>query len=121
MAPNVTSVGDERVRAVALDRQAELAVLAALGDPENRTILRVTGESPRTAAELRVETTIPNSTLYRKLERLVDLSLLESQVRAAGVGPHPTEYRRTFDAVYIDLSEDDDRGFLRLLSHGADR
>jgi DNA-binding transcriptional ArsR family regulator len=90
------------------DEQSGNALLRALGDPKSRAILRTTSERARTASELSEELDLPLSTLYRKLNRLVDATIVEETPRLASRGRHPSQYRCAIEQVHIRMSEDEE-------------
>ena len=89
--------------------QSENALLRALGDPKSRAILRATSGRARTASELSEELDLPLSTLYRKLNRLVDASIVEETPRLASRGRHPSQYRCGIEQIHIHMSEEDEK------------
>lgn len=86
-------------------------VLAALADEDARTILRTLDE-PMTAQELQDRCDIPESTLYRKLDRLTATDLLHQRTRIRRDGRHTSEYYPAFNRVTI--RRDDGTGALEL-------
>lgn len=90
------------------DEQSRSTLLRALGDPKSRAILRATSERARTASELSEELDLPLSTLYRKLSRLVDATIVEETPRLASRGRHPSQYRCAIEQVHIRMSEDEE-------------
>ena len=82
-------------------------VLDALDDPDCRTILRETTE-PMTANELTDACSIPQSTLYRKLELLSQASLVREFIEAGPEGGRITRYERDVTDVTISVTEDDE-------------
>ena len=81
------------------------ALLRAIEDPDCRTILEATGERPLSANELRERYDLPSSTVYRKLERLTDLGLVEERIRVHRTGRHVSEYRRCVGDVRFSVVE----------------
>lgn len=77
-------------------------VLRCLADDDCRAILRVT-HGPRTAPEISDRCDIPMSTVYRKVDRLTDLSLLETRLRIDSSGRHPTQYEREVDGLLVQF------------------
>lgn len=96
-----------RDSAASEDAPSLQAVLDALDDADCRAILRETGE-PMTATELIDTCDIPKSTVYRKLERLSQASLVREQDTINPAGGRTTTYERDFDNVMISLDDDDD-------------
>lgn len=82
-------------------------VLAALDDPDCRTLLEATTDEALTAQELADRCEVPRSTTYRKVEQLTEAGLLEESVRLRTDGKHASEYRRSFEDVTISLSAGD--------------
>ncbi|MCD2201529.1 helix-turn-helix domain-containing protein [Halobacterium sp. KA-4] len=80
-------------------------ILDALDDADCRAILRETAE-PMTANELMDVCDIPKSTVYRKLDRLSDASLVREQDTINPGGGRTTTYERDFDDVMISMDDD---------------
>lgn len=76
-----------------------------LMDPTSRTILAALG-SAKTARELCEEEDLSSSTVYRKLDQLVDVGLVEESTRIRLDGRHASEYERQFDDVMLRVSEE---------------
>ena len=83
-------------------------VLDALDDPACRALVHAI-DAPRTASELAERADVPLSTAYRKLDRLTEASLLETETEVRADGHHTTRYRLAFEEVTITL--DDGRTF----------
>lgn len=81
-------------------------LLAALDDPDCRSVLEVTGDEPLSAKDIVERCDIPSSTAYRKIERLVDLGLLEEGIRIRSSGKHASEYRRCVEGVELSIGDD---------------
>lgn len=80
------------------------ALLDTLGDDDCRTIISELAD-PMTADELSEACDIPISTVYRKLGRLQEVSLLEERTNARSDGHHTTRYKVAFDALHFELTE----------------
>lgn len=80
-------------------------VLRVLGDQECLAILEATSETPKTAAELETQLEISCSTLYRKLDHLVEQSLLTVGYRPKVDGHHPREFQLAIEAISISLPD----------------
>lgn len=78
-------------------------VLTALNDRQCREIIEALNENPKTASELADELTIPLSSLYRKLNTLAEVSLLETTIDIRRSGKHVTQYSVAFDAITVDF------------------
>lgn len=64
-------------------------------------------QSPASARELSEDLGVPIATCYRRIEELVEAGLLESEGRQLSEeGRRTTVYRRTVDAVTVDLTGD---------------
>jgi DNA-binding transcriptional ArsR family regulator len=82
-------------------------VLAALTDPKCRAILRSVPEEPVTAAHLAESVDLPLSTMYRKLDQLTEVSLMEETTKLSARGRHPQQYDTCVEAVEIQIAYDD--------------
>lgn len=82
-------------------------VLDILADEDARMILHTLND-PMTAQELHERCAIPESTLYRKLDRMTDAGLLEERTRIRPDGRHASEYRVGFESVTITHRDDTD-------------
>ena len=75
-------------------------VLGALHDEDCRAILAELNE-PRTARVLLERCDIPRSTLYRKLDQLVEATLIEEGTVIREDGSHASRYKLDFEEVVI--------------------
>jgi len=80
------------------------AVVAALDDPDCRAVISEL-DAPKTAESLSEACDIPSSTLYRKLDRLVEASLLDERIVIRADGRHTTRYGLAFDQVLIGVGD----------------
>lgn len=80
-------------------------VLAALHDDDCRTIVRNL-EEPMTASEISDACDVPLSTTYRKLETMVEATLLEELTEIRPDGHHTTRYRLDFEEVTVAVDDD---------------
>jgi DNA-binding transcriptional ArsR family regulator len=79
------------------------AVFDALADEGCRRLLVATA-TPKTATELGDDLSLPSSTLYRKLNRLLDAGLLR-EVEQTPTGGNPAHrYQRTVASIDVALS-----------------
>lgn len=93
---------------LASDRAPDLqSVLDALDDPDCRTIVE-TLSGPMTAKEIAAATGIPQSTTYRKLDRLSEASILAEETVLRPDGHHTTTYRVDFEEVRVSFDDDRD-------------
>jgi len=79
-------------------------VLGALHDEDCRTILAELGD-PRTARSLLDRCDIPRSTLYRKLDRLSEATLVSEGTEIREDGSHATRYRLNFEDVVVTRTD----------------
>lgn len=79
-------------------------VLGALHDEDCRTILAELGD-PRTARSLLDRCDIPRSTLYRKLDRLSEATLVSEETEIHEDGSHATRYRLNFEDVVVTRTD----------------
>ncbi|RBI59489.1 ArsR family transcriptional regulator [halophilic archaeon] len=82
-------------------------VLQSLEDEKCRAILTALRE-PKSAAELQTKCDLANSTVYRKLERLRESSLVREYTEVRRDGPNATLYERDFTDISISIDNDDE-------------
>jgi DNA-binding transcriptional ArsR family regulator len=75
-------------------------VVSALHDEDCRVLLEELDE-PRTASELLDRCEIPRSTLYRKLDRLAEATLVREGVELRPDGSHANQYELDFQEVIV--------------------
>lgn len=105
------------------DEGAVHTLLNALDDDDCRAILDATDREARSARELSKSCDLPMSTVYRKLEMLVEADLLaeRTRIRRSGKGKHASEYTRAVEEVVVSVGSDGDlelRVFQREVSEG---
>lgn len=100
--------GDDEVVRLA-SAEAVGTVLEAVDDEDSRAILEAAGD-PRTARELSTACDIPLSTVYRKLDLLLEASLVEDHVRVRESGHHASQYVRCFDELRVTIGENEGIG-----------
>lgn len=79
-------------------------VVGALHDEDCRRIVESLDE-PLTASELRERCEIPRSTLYRKLDRLREATLVRERPEFRSDGSHASQYAVDFRSVVIRREE----------------
>lgn len=84
---------------------ALVSVVAALDDACAREILVLTADRPRSADELAAQTDASRSTVYRRINDLVDLDLLTESQELDPSGNHFKTYQARLERVSIDLTE----------------
>ena len=82
------------------------ALLDALGDDCSRSILVATSCQPMTAKELTERCVVSPTTVYRRINALVDRNLLEKRVSIDGSGSQTTVYEPTFARADLRLTPD---------------
>ena len=80
------------------------AVLSALDDEDCRAIL-LAADEPRSTQELAERAGVPQSTTYRKVDKLREAKLVEERTEIRADGKHTSTYRTDFDAVRVVLEE----------------
>lgn len=83
-------------------------VLNVLADPTSRAILQLISEQTLTATEVAEKMDVPPSTVYRKLDQLIDTPLVEATYRLKSDGKHPRQYQCTVDRVRIQMADMND-------------
>lgn len=78
-------------------------VCEVLADADCREIVAVLDE-PMSARELQERCSLPETTLYRKLDRLVDASLLRTGFRIGDTGPVEV-YQVNFESVHVEQTD----------------
>lgn len=78
-------------------------VLDALEDGSSRAVLQALSE-PKPATEVVDESDIPTSTVYRKINELVEAGLVEKTYRGRFGNGHQALYRRRLDRITVDLT-----------------
>lgn len=81
------------------------AVLAAVHDEDCRTIVRELS-APMTATEIASATGIPLSTTYKKLDLLLDATLIDEGLEIRDDGQHASQYAPATDEIRLTLSDD---------------
>ena len=99
-AADATSVEGTDVPAESADDE----LLDALGDTVSRDVLLACKQSPMTAEELAADCDVSESTIYRRLETLSSLGLVERSQRMGS--PSKTCYETVVDGLSIYLGED---------------
>ncbi|WP_336327402.1 helix-turn-helix domain-containing protein [Halovenus sp. HT40] len=84
------------------DNQIE-EVLAALKNERCRKIMRETDQETLSADELSERCEIPLSTVYRVVQRLVEVGVLEKRVRLSSYPQYTHEYALVAETVRIDI------------------
>ena len=87
--------------------QDEENLLSMLSDPDCRSILVATSESPVDASELEEITDIPRSTVYRKIEELAETPLLEEFHELDPGGRHSRKFLCQVSEICIRFAQRD--------------
>jgi predicted transcriptional regulator len=76
-----------------------------LTDEYAQTILKATCDGPMTAKQLATECDASRSTVYRRVEGLVEANLVAEQTRPRQDGHHDTAYVATLDRFEVTLRD----------------
>lgn len=104
--PQQPSQSEESDSVTVSDDEQTDRVLELLSDSNCRQILRATDDEALSAEELSDRCTIPQSTVYRKVERLVDSGLLEEGVRLSTDSQLTHEYSLAVTSVDVTLADE---------------
>lgn len=80
-------------------------LLELLGDEHVRTILRVTSAEPRSARELSEVCDVARSTVYRRVDEMVDHDLVAERTRIVTDGSHHNVYAPKVDRLAVDVGD----------------
>lgn len=108
------SSADESESVIGTDDEID-QLLVALNDSKSRRILCETEQEAMSAEEISERCDIPLSTVYRKLDRLVDTGVLDERVRLASHPQYTREYRLNVSAIGIEIGGETGVSFV--LSH----
>jgi DNA-binding transcriptional ArsR family regulator len=86
------------------DEESIKALLKTLADEECRQILQDLHQTPMSAPELVEDRNIARSTVYRKLERLNQVGLVDTRIRVDKTGAHATEYDTALQNLRIECA-----------------
>jgi DNA-binding transcriptional ArsR family regulator len=96
----------ELERALVTDDQDSDDILSLLDDGYAQEILRRTRNTPMSAKELSEACDISISTVYRRVERLVDCELLAERRIPQSDGNHYSIYEARLDELTVTLTDD---------------
>jgi len=95
------------VRLSKMPRLQEEAILAALGDPQSRTLLLQLNETTRSAQDLVERSGMPQASVYRKLRELQEAGLVGIQRSGLSADGHRTDlFRSLLVEARLSLSGD---------------
>lgn len=104
MSDEVASVGGDAAARCEADAGTDL--LEVLGDECARRILTATDERPLTAKELTERCPVSSTTVYRRLNTLLECDLLSERVSFSQGQQRHKVYETTFDLVEASLDAD---------------
>lgn len=81
-------------------------LMSALNNKKSRRILSETTHEALSADEISDRCDIPLSTVYRKVERLVDAGILVERVRLSSHPDYTREYLLEIETINVDISGD---------------
>lgn len=102
----LTEGSNERLTDDPSEQQVD-RTLSALSDSDCRELLRRLTDEPLTAEELSRVCGIPSSTLYRKLDKLVDGGLVDEKTKISTSGRNATLYERCVEGLVIRIADPD--------------
>ncbi|MFB6106260.1 MAG: ArsR/SmtB family transcription factor [Halobacteriaceae archaeon] len=80
-------------------------VLDTLGSEVNRHILALASEAPRSAEDLAGYCDVSQPTIYRRLDTLSDLGLVEATVALDDDGNHYKRFRTTLEETHVAVED----------------
>lgn len=96
--------GDETKAASVIYEEEQIEeVLAALKNKRCREIMRETTQEALSANELSERCDVPLSTVYRVVQRLVEIQVLEKRVRLSSYPQYTHEYALVAETVNIEI------------------
>lgn len=101
--PTAMTAGPDDQDANAPDERRLDSLLALLEDDHARAILTATSVEPMSAAELSDHCDVSQTTVYRRVERLVDAGLVAERTRPRADGHHDTVYVARLDELSVRL------------------
>lgn len=104
-----------------MDDAEQKTVLELLADEYARAILAHTSLHPLSAQELQERCDASERTIYRRLDRLEELDLLEEGVEIDPDGHHRTIYETALKNVLVELRDGQYKIHIRLEEDTADR
>lgn len=87
------------------DEPAPEDLLALLDADYTQSILAAIRSDAKPARTLAEECGASRPTVYRRLNRLEDAGIVESEIAYDADGPHRTVFRATLDSLTVDLGE----------------
>lgn len=79
--------------------------LTIIGDKQARRILAATSEKPQSAKELSDNLELSLPTVYRRLELLHEVDLIDDQMQLADDGNHYRVYECDFSSTVVSLND----------------
>ncbi|MCU4719503.1 ArsR/SmtB family transcription factor [Halapricum hydrolyticum] len=80
-------------------------LLALLGERRVREILAATSREPMSAKELSEECDVALSTIYRRVEDMIDQGLLVERTQIEPDGSHHSVYEANVDHLSVDIDD----------------
>ncbi len=106
LRPAESKLFPPRMTEDAVSEDADLADVVALLDDEHvRSILVATSAEPLSAKELADRCDLSVSSIYRRVDDLRDLNLLEERTRPRSDGHHETVYVSALDRFELTISD----------------
>jgi len=101
-----SNYGDETEEDRCLSSLSDDELLALLGDEYTRRVLQAVTEKRRSGREIMDAADVSKATVYRRLEKLQDAGLVESEMVVDLDGHHHEEYYAVIERADISLTPD---------------
>jgi DNA-binding transcriptional ArsR family regulator len=89
-----------------------LSLLTQLGNAASRSVLRAATTTPQSVGELTDACGQPSSTVYRKVQRLEEMGLLDERVRIRSDGRNVSEYRLCVERISVTVDPTAESGLV---------
>ncbi|WP_436933619.1 helix-turn-helix domain-containing protein [Halovenus marina] len=109
------STGDERI-----DPDRSQAILGALADTDGRAIIAATAQQPRSVSDIVDECEIPIATVYRKVNHLVEIGLLEERIQIQSTGRNKRLFTLRVAGIRAEITEDGDAALSFVVQQSPD-
>lgn len=92
-------------------------VLELLGDEYTRKVLQAVTERPRTGREIIDAANVSKATAYRRLDKLQEMGLVESETKIDPDGHHRKQFRAVIERLNLDFQETEFTATMQTDSH----
>jgi DNA-binding HxlR family transcriptional regulator len=80
-------------------------LLSVIGDEYARVVLRTLGDNALTAREITDRVDASRATVYRRLNRLTEIGVVETSMAYDANGHHRTQFRVTVDGLWFEFGD----------------